>query len=161
MHVLKREHCPRVCCTHHAFSVKKCFYRSWDYVCPVCVYARGFGMWPGEDATSWRNDAASDCLALAVLFRKKTTHLPPNPLKQLGWRKSATSYMQNLRNVVWNFVQNGQTGAWTHHQSLDVLRLRKSWFSYRCPGRHNSQSVSQKLKTWKTNYFCFPFAFLC
>lgn len=41
MHVLKREHCPRVCCTHHAFSVKKCFYRSWDYVCPVCVCTQG------------------------------------------------------------------------------------------------------------------------
>ncbi len=27
-------------------------------------------MWPGEDATSWPNDAASDCLALPVLFRK-------------------------------------------------------------------------------------------
>lgn len=98
---------------------------------------------------------------LSLFCLEKTTHLPPNPLKQLSWRKSATSYMQNLRNVVWNFVQNGQTGAWTHHQSLDVLRLRKRWFSYRCPGRHNSQSVSQKLKTWKTNYFCFPFAFLC
>lgn len=27
-------------------------------------------MTPGEDATSWRGDAASDCWALPVLFRK-------------------------------------------------------------------------------------------
>lgn len=39
------------------------------------VYAGGHGMWPEEDATSWRNDAASDCLALRVLFRKY--HSPP------------------------------------------------------------------------------------
>lgn len=93
MHVLKREHCPRVCCTHHAFSVKKCFYRSWDYVCPVCVYARGFGMWPGEDATSWRNDAASDCLALAVLFRKKPPTQSPKAarLTQICYQLHAES----------------------------------------------------------------------
>lgn len=46
------------------------FYRSWDYVSPECVYAGRLGMWPGEDATSWRNDASSDCLALPDLFRK-------------------------------------------------------------------------------------------
>lgn len=35
-----------------------------------CVYAGGFGMWPGEEATSWCGDAVSDCLAFPVPFRK-------------------------------------------------------------------------------------------
>lgn len=51
--------------------------------CLLVVYARGLGMWPGEDATSWRNDAASDCLALPVLFRKyqsPPTQSPRSPV---------------------------------------------------------------------------------
>lgn len=68
LHSLPRVHCPQAYCTRYAFSVKMIL--SVMRLRLSTVYAGGHGMWPEEDATSWCNDAASDCLAFPVLFRK-------------------------------------------------------------------------------------------
>lgn len=49
--------CPHVFISHETTSVQ-------------CVYAGSSDMWPWEDVTCWCSDAASDCLAFPLLFRK-------------------------------------------------------------------------------------------
>ena len=67
--VWEREHCPQACCPGYAFTVKMCLSVMRLHLSSVCMQG-DLPCDPWKTQQGWRNDAASDCLAAPVLFRK-------------------------------------------------------------------------------------------
>lgn len=140
-----------------------------------CVYAGRFGMWPREDATSWCNDGASDCLAFPVLFRKYQSpptqflHSPFDanvpPVACRIWGMLFEIVVPVHRQIYCTNLPAGATGVWMYYHwqgyafnggnqlpaSHDVSLLSPSWNWEHCSLKRLFYSTSSK-DIWFVNY---------